>query len=84
MRVIRRIEITVETDEVMVIRRLGVPNGGWCPSCGVQAEMVTAEEAARLSGARWQEIARLVKAGHVHFSETPDGGLRICSNSLGQ
>ena len=78
----RRIEITVETDEVLLIRRLGRPLTGWCGQCGAQVEMVTAEEAARLAGVRWREMARRVEAGRVHFFETSDGRLLICITSI--
>jgi hypothetical protein len=80
----RRIEITVETDEVIVIRRLGRSVTGWCGECGAQVEMVTAEEAACLAGVRWREMARRVEASRVHFAETPDGQMLICFNSISQ
>jgi hypothetical protein len=76
------IEISVETDEVFVIRRIGGGISDWCVNCGKEVSMVTVEEAARLTGLRWREIARRVEVGHIHFAETSDGLLFICINSV--
>lgn len=78
----RRIEFTLETEEVMVIRKRGKPLVAWCGECNRQARMVTVDEAAAVAGASWREIFRRVEAGRLHFTETPERGLRICLNSL--
>jgi hypothetical protein len=80
----RMTEITVETDEVFVIRRLGSSVAARCVECGERVSMVTAEEAARLTGLGWREIARRVETGGVHFLETTDGQLLICIDSLSE
>ena len=78
----KRIEITVETDEVWVIRRPGRLVRAWCPTCGRQVGMVTPDEAAVVAGVSWRTMARWVEAEKVHFTETPDGLLLVCLNSL--
>jgi hypothetical protein len=54
----------------------------WCPQCAAQVRMVTLEEAMPLTGRSLRAICREVEAGHLHFSETADGQLFICLNSL--
>lgn len=82
MKTTRMIEISVETDEVFVIRRLGGPVAAGCSRCGGAATMVTPDEASRLIGVSCREISRRVETGRVHFSETTDGLLFVCINSL--
>jgi len=80
----RRIEITVETAEVFIVRRRGAAHVAPCTACCEPSGMLPAEEAARMTGVSWREISRRVEAGRVHFVETPDGRLLICVNSLFQ
>ena len=44
--------------------------------------MVTADEAAELSGVSPRTIYRRVEAASLHFAETGEGRLLICANSL--
>jgi len=75
-------EIAVETDEVVMVRKLGSPVAAWCRECEGPVSMVTPEEAAALTAVSWREISRQVETGQVHFMETLDGLLLICVNSL--
>lgn len=73
-------EITVETDELFVIksRRSG---HGRCEACGTLVQMVTLAEAASI--ARVSELtADQIKARFLHATKTPDGQVLICLNSL--
>lgn len=45
--------------------------------------MVTAEQAAVITGIRPRVIYRWVESGMVHSAETPDGETLVCLNSLG-
>jgi len=76
----QRIEITVETDQILVIRRRPAP--AWCRECAAQIETLTAEEAASVAGVSLPTIYRMAEEGQIHSSETEDGRLRICLNSL--
>jgi len=77
----RRTEITVETEQVLIIRRTGQPMTAWCQQCGAEVVMITPEEAARGAGASLRAIRRLVEAGQLHFRESANGRLFICLNS---
>lgn len=78
----RRVEITVETERVLLVRGRSVSYTAWCPGCDARVRMVTAVEAARLSGSSAREIFRRVERGALHFAETPDGELLVCPDSL--
>ena len=55
----------------------------WCKHCGKNLPMVTPETAARLSGATVRALYRRIEAGNLHFVETTDGLLFVCTDSLG-
>ena len=44
--------------------------------------MVTAEQAALVSGMSLRDLIRKIDAGDLHYLETADGLLSICLNSL--
>jgi hypothetical protein len=44
--------------------------------------MVGPEEAAAFAGLSQRAIFRLIESSQLHFTETPDGALLICVNSL--
>ena len=78
----KRIEITLETEQVMVIH---IPKGfvrAWCEGGAAEVGMVTAEQAAAVSGISLRAICRAVEADALHFIETADRVLFICPNSL--
>lgn len=79
----KRIEITVETDRVWFIRQRSSSLPVWCAECAEPSEMITALEAAAASGVDSRTIYRWVGAAEaLHFTETPEGRLLICLNSL--
>lgn len=83
MRSKRRIETTIETHEVWVVRRRAKLSKTFCcAQCPGRAAMFTPEEAASLASVSQRTIYRWVEDGRLHFSETPDGGLLICQASL--
>lgn len=82
MRTKRRIEISVERNEFLIVSPAEKLRTRWCESCASAALMVTPEEAAVMSGVSWREICRRVEAGTLHFIETPDGVPLVCVNSL--
>ncbi len=78
----RRIEITVETEQVIILRQPGLRERGehitgWCPVCAELVQRLAAAEADALVGLAPQEID-----AQLHFTEMPDGTLRLCLNSL--
>ena len=82
MRVRRRTEIIAETQEQVMVRRAGRDAVAWCAGCGEPASMLTLDEAMALTGASSREIYRRLEAGDVHFTETPEGFVLTCMNSL--
>ena len=78
----RRVEITVETERVLLVRGRSVSFTAWCPGCGARVRMVTAAEAARLSGLSAREVFRRVEGGGLHFAETAEGELLVCPDSF--
>ena len=75
----RRIVTTIETHEVLVLRRAAlVTLPQPCASCVEAGVMLTPQEAARRAGVSQRTIYRWVEDGLVHFAETTDGSLFVC------
>jgi hypothetical protein len=77
----KRIEITIETDRVVIIRR-NRPTRAQCQECGSEADMLDMTTAAELTGMTDQMLRDLVDAQELHLGQSPDGSLRICLESL--
>jgi hypothetical protein len=54
----------------------------WCEACGAQDQMVTLDEASSIAGVSELAIRRQIDARVLHSTETPDGQIVICLNSL--
>ena len=78
----KRTKITIETHRVQIIRRRGQAVQAWCPQCSATRRMLTPEEAAALANVTSRTIYRWVEARELHFTETPEGMLLICPDSL--
>ena len=82
MRRIRRTEVTIETDEITIIRRsqeIAVPA---CRECAQAVVMITPEQAALITCTNVRAIYRALEAGRVHYAETPGGSLLVCPDSI--
>ena len=75
-------EITVETEEILIIRRRGSAARPYCRSCREQTRMITIEEAMALASGSLRAILRRVEAGEIHYEETAGGLLLVCPTSL--
>ena len=77
----RRTRITIETDQVTIIRRRHFTRT-WCPECGREAEAIAIEEALLLTG--WaQPVPRdCAKTRGWHLVEATSGSQLICLDSL--
>ena len=82
MKKIRTTEITVETEELFVIRRRDRSARGRCEACGALVQMVTLAEAAGITRVSDLVIVDQIKTRFLHSTETPDGQVLICLNSL--
>ena len=79
MRKTRRIEITIETDQVLSISRRFAT---WCGACADLTVMVRVDEAAALAGVNERTVYWRMETGQLHCTETPTGLQLICLNSL--
>ena len=78
----RRIEITVETYEILMIRQDAGDRLVWCAACQETVLALPPEAAAVVVADNPRAIYRWVESGRVHFTESPEGRLLICLKSL--
>jgi hypothetical protein len=78
----RKTTITVEQREITVLRRRRRVTQQWCDACAQQVEMLNPEQAAAVVSRSVRTIYRQIEAGQLHFSETPEGLVWVCLNSL--
>ena len=82
MKRIRRTEVTVETDEVTIIRSSQEVFAPLCEECSEAVVMITPEQAAMTTWTSIRAIYRGLEAGWVHHAETPGGSLLVCPDSI--
>ena len=81
----KRTEITIEIERRIVIRRIHAKSKEiFCPRCPENAEMLTTDEAALVARCSSRAIFGWCELGWLHFTETGEGLLLICSHSLGE
>ena len=78
----RRVEITVEREVVSVVYQPTANLTGRCEQCGKEVLLLSAEAAAAAQGTSPREIYRWLDDNKLHFQESPDGTVFICSESL--
>ncbi len=66
----------------VIIRRPSLTGLKTCAECSDPVGMLTPEEAAAVADVSTRAIYRWVEEGAAHFTETPEGLLLICLNSL--
>jgi hypothetical protein len=76
--------ITIETRQQIFIRSRRQPLVVWCEACGMNTLMFVPEQAAALCGTTERKLFRQIENGELHFIETKNGQLFVCSNSLPQ
>lgn len=77
----RRIEITLETEQVT----LTYPNHNqtaWCVGCQCHVLMLGLPQAAQLTELSFRQLVRQTELNELHFYEPPDGSLLFCLASL--
>jgi len=75
-----RTEITVEMDRWVVVSRR--KRTAWCAGCAREVQMLSIDDAAIFARVNSWTIFRWAEMGAVHSTDTPEGLLLICSNSL--
>ena len=78
----KRTKITIETHQILILRKPGGRVRSWCAACAMEGDMVSAEQAAVIAAVGLREICGEIEAGLLHHRETPDGLLVVCLNSL--
>ena len=77
----RKTEITVETYEVLVIKRGAGISRSWCTHCGKQVALISLDDACA-AGLSAETIRRREETGRIHLIEMANGSPFICLNSL--
>ena len=80
----RRTRITIETDEIVLARRIVSPLVAWCQKCETETGMVTLSQAALFRHVDRSVIQEWVDSGQLHVLEKSEAGLVICLTSLGR
>ncbi|MBI3650414.1 MAG: hypothetical protein HY231_05135 [Acidobacteria bacterium] len=78
----KKIEIILETYERLILKREVGNRQIWCATCKESVLAWKPEEAAVVKGISARTIYRWVEAERLHFTESSDGLLLICFNSL--
>ncbi len=74
-------EIIFERDEFYVVHS-GAPVSLWCEACGEETPFAYPGAAALATRIPARTLFREAEAGHIHFSETPEGLLLFCLKSI--
>lgn len=82
MRTKRRTEITLETDRFVVLSRRASLITSWCAQCDQRVRMITVDEASAIAGVSSRTIYRWADGESLHFTETSEGRLLICFQSI--
>jgi hypothetical protein len=79
----RRTEITIKTERLVILRRSrNINEADWCARCAGPTRLLNVDEAAAVARSTSRAIYRRVEAAQLHFTETAEGRLLICLNSL--
>ncbi len=76
-----RIEITVQTDRLLIVRRRRSVRV-WCEMCGREVDVVGFQEAGTLAGNLHQMLQAGAAPDGWHLCPAQDGVLHICLESL--
>ncbi len=80
MKIKRKIEMLVATNEIYVIRKTSTHKPTVCTECG--EPMLAIAQAAVLFNIKQSRIFQIVETGAAHFTEIEAGALMICLTSL--
>jgi len=74
-------KIKVETERIVLSHRQHAAPA-WRHACCAQIQRLKPEEATAIAAVTPRTIYRWIEAGMLHFTESPEGWLLICLNSL--
>ena len=78
----KRTEITVETHEVLIVKRGDSSVRTWCFGCNAEVRMIGLAEAGALTGNSTTGMLEMIDAGEVHCLEAGTCDPLICLKSL--
>jgi hypothetical protein len=78
----RRIEIRIQTHQVLKVQSAVSVTRRWCEQCGQQVDMVRLEKQSALNAESLRVSGIQVDADKLHTAEMPDGSLLVCLKSL--
>jgi hypothetical protein len=78
----RRIEIRIQTRQVLIVQHAANIKRQWCPQCGGQVDMIRMENSSALNAESLRASGIEVDADKLHVTEMPDGSLLVCLNSF--
>jgi len=73
--------ITIETERVLTLRCGGLGRF-WCEQCAAETELVTLDALENLAAEGTERIQQWLDQGKLHWSQSPQGSVRICLHSL--
>jgi excisionase family DNA binding protein len=74
----RKTVVTIETHQILVVRRTAQMQTPLCAACADEVGMLTPLEAAHLVGVSQRTVYHWVEDERIHFAETADGDLFVC------
>ena len=77
-----KITIRKETHEINILRQPRLAEKRFCDDCKEEVRWLVPEEAMLLAKTSLREIFRLIESGEIHFLESPEGFLFVCTASL--
>jgi hypothetical protein len=77
----KRIEIDIQTDQVLIIRRRRATRM-WCRECGCEVDMLNLNAAQTLSGLKPSALRQYIENKAWHSSKDQDGQPLLCLESL--
>jgi hypothetical protein len=77
----KRTRITIETEQVLIIRRRSSTRH-WCWECGRAVDMVDLEQAGALTGVALRRLRDCARTEKWHLAATADGSPLVCLDSL--
>lgn len=79
----KKILVTSATSEIFIIRRGRQKTfRGFCVHCKAETEMLDLHTAVTVFGLGTRELIRQIETGAVHSTETANGHLLVCTESL--
>jgi hypothetical protein len=74
--------ITIQTWRKTIIRQKPAAIFARCERCGIETQMFSPEEYARLTDTTARDVYRRIEGGECHFIETAGGALLVCGGAL--